>query len=96
MRIIPLNLFAFNKEAKILSADISDLGPHPFRQVYNDACDEGLTVVSHHTGEEATFVVNRVETDGEGDITKWELIPTDQSLRRNRRLAGMSIYLYND
>lgn len=96
MRHISLKQFAFDPKTRILSADISDLGPYPLYQVYNDACDEGMTVVSHHTGIEVTFVVNRVETDGGGDILKWELVPTDQSLRLHRHLAGMSIYLYND
>lgn len=96
MRIIPLNLFAFDEGAKILSADISDLGPHPFHQVFPDSCDEGITILSHHTGEEVTFFVNRIETDSEREILSWELIPTDACLRRNSRLNGLTVKLYND
>lgn len=54
-------------------AEMSEL--RGFGRVWNDSCDEGLTVVSHRTGEEVVFAVEHVEVDSEGDIRYWNLKP---------------------
>jgi hypothetical protein len=46
-------------------------------RVYDDACDEGLTLVSHRTGEEVVMVVQEDTCDDEGDILSWTLRPVD-------------------
>lgn len=92
----PLSLFHYDPVAKLLSADASDLGPNCLIQPFNDSIDVGIAVVSHITGLEATFVENACKLDGEGDVEYWDFIPTDESLRRNKRLAGMTIRVYND
>lgn len=57
-----------------------------FGRVYPDACDEGLTMVSHRTGTEKVFVVVNEERDREGDLTKWTLRSRD----------GFTLVLFND
>jgi hypothetical protein len=95
MRILPLNMFQYDTTNKVLFAEISDLGPGAMHQVYPDSIDLGVTIVSHVTGHEATFVVDREKWDTD-ELLYWELIPTDKSLRQNQRLAGMTIKLFND
>lgn len=55
---------------KTLSADISDLSgggaKQVFGRIYADACDEGLTLVSHKTGQEVRMAVSRTVRDNEG------------------------------
>ena len=53
--------------------DISDT--HGFGRVYDDACDEGLTLVSARTGREVVFVVTRTVRDNDGDVSFWLLAP---------------------
>lgn len=63
---------------------------HGFGQVYDDACDEGMTLVNMRTGREVVFVVDRTEVR-DGDIVSWTLRPL-----RGVCLAGCSVLLFND
>ncbi len=60
-----------------------------FGRVYDDACDEGLTLVSARTGNEQVFVVADVDVDSEGDVRFWTLKPVDRHL-------DVSVTLFND
>lgn len=71
------------------SADISST--RGLGQVYDDSCDEGLTIVGA-TGREVVFVVANVRTDVEGDIQSWELRPAHPADRG--LVAGVT--LWND
>lgn len=51
-------------------AEMSDLEIPGFGQVYDDACDEGLTVIGHR--ELVTFVVVGTN-DNDGEVTGWRL-----------------------
>lgn len=71
--------FFYQKDAGLLTAEISDFGPgFGFGQVYDDACDEGMTLVSHKTGREVVFAVEHIERDCEGDLLYWDLRPAER------------------
>lgn len=66
----------FDREANLLVSEISTLGVGvTFERVWDDACDEGLTLISHRTNREVVYAVDRIEADREGDILYWDLIP---------------------
>ena len=72
--------FTYVKEEGLLVAEASSLPP--FGRVYDDACDEGLTLVSHKTGREVVYVVNsigREHMDPAGDLLYWDLVPARAS-----------------
>ena len=50
-------------------AEASDLGPD-FRlgRVFDDACDEGFTLVSHRTGKDVVFAHHEDKVDLDGDL----------------------------
>lgn len=50
-------------------------------RVWDDACDVGVTLVSHRTGREVVYVVEDMARDGEGDLLWWDLLPADLSMR---------------
>jgi hypothetical protein len=54
------------------SGDMSST--HGFGRVYDDATDEGLTLVSARTGARVAFVVTAEERDAEGDVLCWKLV----------------------
>ena len=60
-----------------------------FGRVYDDACDEGLTLVSARTGNEEVFVVVDEDRDAEGDTRFWTLKPVNRSL-------DATLILFND
>lgn len=79
--------FTYLPEDKMFVAEASDLPG--FGRVYDDACDEGLTLVSHQTGTEVVFVVDYVERDREGDLLYRDLRPADP---RQRGLGTVRIF----
>jgi hypothetical protein len=86
---------SFDKQSRTFSAFISDLSDLTFKQIYADACDLGLTLVSDHTGAEVDFVIVAEHTQ-EGDVTHWTLEPTKQSLRVCAAARGLKLTLFND
>jgi hypothetical protein len=62
---------------------------HGFGRVYDDACDEGLTLVLP-CGREIVFVIDKT-IRGEGETKGWELIPVDVAKQAHARMV-----LFND
>lgn len=63
--------FTFVAEENLLVAEASslpDLG-----RVYDDACDDGLTVL-HENNREVVYAVNHIERNTD-DLLYWDLIP---------------------
>lgn len=68
---------------------------HGFGRVWNDSCDEGLTLVTGGPfGLEVVFVVCHTERDIDGDVAYWILEPADR--RSDAARNGVSIRLFND
>lgn len=90
----------FSYDNKTFRAEISDLlkgGQFSvFGLIYDDACDEGLTLVSHKTGKEAKFVVDYIHKDPEKDIMWWTLVPTRDTVRHLPSLCNTRVVIYND
>lgn len=80
--------FSFDNGTHNFSAEISST--NGLGRVYDDACDDGLTLVSSRTNREIVFVVKETHRDGEGDITHWTLVPNDRTHRR------FTMTLWND
>ena len=60
--------------SNLFVADMSDLGHgFKFERVYDDACDIGLTLISHRTGKEIVFVFTGHIRNNEGELMGWEL-----------------------
>lgn len=75
----------------MMTGEISTLGIGvTFEQVWDDACDEGLTLISHRTGTEVVYAVDHIESR-EGDILYWDLRPADL-----RDHALPTLRLFND
>jgi len=80
--------FHWDAKEKLFSVEISTLaGPlrdrkPVFGQVYDDACDEGIVLVSHKTGREVVCAVEKVDTDSEGDVAGWNLVPINKKSGR--------------
>ena len=87
--------FTYDGLNKRFAADVSDLGSNPFVQVYPDALDQGIRVVSEKTDQEAIFVVDRENYNDDG-LQHWMLIPTRDSVKKNPTLRGVSMILFNN
>jgi hypothetical protein len=72
---IPIERFVWIPETRTYVAEASDLGP--FGRVWDDACDEGLTLISARRNLEIVFTVEVTATE-DNDILWWDLIPADR------------------
>jgi hypothetical protein len=86
---LPTERFTYVPAQNMFVAEASDL-PR-LGQVYDDACDEGLTLISQRTGREIVFAVNGVERDRDGDVQYWDLRPV-----RPAEWAAGTVRIFND
>jgi len=87
------NQFSYNAGNGKFVAEISDFGPDfQFGRVYDDACDEGLTLVSARTQRDLVFVIERREVDDEGDLIAWHLVPASGQ----EGMPKCSMIIFND
>lgn len=76
-----------------LVAEISDFGrDFRFGQVYDDACDEGITIRSEHTGRTVVFGMEDVVRDSDGDLLYWLLKPAPGQDLTGCRCAAVRIF----
>lgn len=84
------NQFTYSKDSKTFVAEISDFaGKFSLRQIYDDACDEGFTLVSMKTGKECRYSMSQT-VENEGGIQFWEFKAIDKVG------AGTKVRVYND
>jgi hypothetical protein len=81
--------FTYAPETKTFATEASDL-PRGFdiNRVYDDAIDEGFTIVSKRTGKEVVFRKERLVKDTEGDIQAWEFSSVT--------ILGFKAMIFND
>lgn len=82
---VSMRQFSYDDRTRTFTADMSDT--RGLGRVYDDACDDGLTIVSPVSGAERVFVVQSVERDREGDVTRWLLASLE---------GGFRMILWND
>ncbi len=93
----PISSDRFTVGNNVLSVEASDLG-RDFRlgPVYDDACDEGFTVVSARTGLEAVFYAAREIRDREGELQMHVFQITPESARMLGVPSTFRVEVYND
>lgn len=91
--------FTYNKQHRGFVAEASDLCPvsQPlFHRVFDDSCDDGITLISHITGLSADFYVDEIGKNADQDILYWLLKPTSTTVRKYPRLRGVYVRIFND
>lgn len=79
--------FTWVPQSRTYVAEMSDLGG--FGQVYDDACDEGLTLISKHGDREIVFAVEVTAVEDD-EIKWWDLVPA------NGKPCGFNVRVFND
>ena len=80
--------FTFTKNTFV--SELSDLGRPRLGRVYDDACDEGFTIISKKTGKPAVFALYSSEDDSEGDVLSWTFTCVTPGLK------NLKAVIYND
>jgi hypothetical protein len=97
-------MFHWSPEDGLFSQELSSLGVNPrvnaFHKLYNDACDEGITLISATTGVEVDYYVNEIDWMNEfnegREIAGWNLLPTPETIRKHPRLKNTRVLIIND
>ena len=94
---ITTSLFLYNKPNRSFLADASDLGNGPlFHRIYPDACDVGITLISHQTGKEVTYYLEKEGRNRDNEVTHWILKPTPESIRKVPACRHTYVTIFND
>jgi hypothetical protein len=89
--------FAWNPLTKTFVACASDLqwapGWPPLNRVYDDACDEGFSLVSHVTGQKMAVAVEKIEdsADYSGGWKQITFVPAEHAKRND-----FTVVVFND
>jgi len=68
-------------EGKFIS-EASDLGRQfMLGRVYDDACDEGFTIISEKTGNSAVFALHKENINADNETTDWEFVCVTPGLK---------------
>jgi hypothetical protein len=91
--------FTFSNNTFITEA--SDIEPNNgsiFHQIYPDACDEGLVLISAKTGNESTWYVSEPEytKDEDHELVAYHLLPTTETVRKYPALTNTKMVIFND
>ena len=94
---IPMNAFFYHAEDRCFTQEISSLERryNLFGQLYDDACDQGFTMVSQKTGVEVSFYLSK-DIDRAGDEGGWEFEPIPESVRKTPAAKGLKVIIFND
>lgn len=98
----PLNTkdFTVSVGAPLMFAEASTLGfkagEVPGGQLYDDACDVGITVTSHLTGEVTHWYKTQEDLVVHDEVQGWIYKPTPETLRKKPHLKAWEIHILND
>ena len=96
MKALSTHKFFWDKERRAFSADVSDLdGADLFQRIYNDACDCGFALHNPKTGNTIRFCLFE-EHNVDGDITHWTFGPIYEDIRKNQKVDGLRVIVFND
>lgn len=94
------DLFQYDSATGTFTVEASQLGPvgfQMFHQIYKDACDAGITIISTKTGEEADYYIWSEDRDQEGStVLSWKLLPTWETSKRLPGTMWTKVTIFND
>ena len=88
-----------NARQKKLVGEASEMGLRPghhWDRLYDDACDVGIVLRSHRTGELSRWFLSETIKDADGDVTEWVLKPCSETLHKLPYLAMYTLHILND
>ncbi len=85
--------FHWDKIDRTLTTEASNLHKNLFGRIWDDAIDQGFSLVSHHTGRQVTFVIHKIDMTPDHDIAGWWLKPVRIGARD---VQDICVHVIND
>lgn len=70
-------------------------GEVPGGQLYDDACDEGITLISHRSGARSHWYRTAAVIEC-GEVISWVYKPAPETVRKHPKLADWEVQILND
>ena len=94
---VSLGRFVHDSSKLLFYMDVSDAkGIGLFRPIYDDACDVGFLIHNLKTDKTITVSLLKEIRDNEGEILRWDFIPSNRDVRVHPKLANYKFVIYND
>ena len=93
---VSLERFTYLREKNMLVTEISELPRNAIGRLYDDACDEGIAVLSPRSGQVVTFALYNELTSGAGsdrEVAGWVFKPVKPC---PAYIAKLELRIYND
>jgi hypothetical protein len=87
--------FLWSKEYGHFSANIAEV-PSVLRQMFNDSMDLGFAMRSSKTGSIVYFTLEDVFRNSDGDVIRWDFVPTAATVNAHPALRSVKVTIYND
>lgn len=71
-------------------------GEVPGGQLYDDACDLGITVINHRSGAKTHWYKAQEDLVVHDEVQGWIYRPTAETVRKMPQLAGWEVHILND
>lgn len=89
--------FTWSAATRTLVSERSDLRENLFQRIYPGYSEEvGFPMRSDKTGQVIWFRLASVEKDREGDLVAWHFVPTAEATRKNPKVTGVKVVVFND
>lgn len=88
-------LFLHVAESNTLVSEASELPRPMLGPIFDDAADLGMILITRD-GDAVKFYLDEEETDLEGDVTAWHLLPDPTSARKMPKYKDIKITIFND
>lgn len=82
--------FSYSASTGTFVADFTDLNPRL------DTNHDQIALISHATGNTATYTLRRVDMDPDDDIIAWVFLPSSDTVHRHPLLLRTSVVVFND
>lgn len=79
-----------------LVCEASDIQFKGAERLYDDACDVGISIRSHHTNRVVRFYLMATERDVDRDITAWTFQACPEEQDRNGSWINLNVVIWND
>ncbi len=99
LQTISSTRFTYHIESKTFVAEMSDFNLEPgifTQQIYDDAADYGLCIVSSKTDAEVAYFHSDIKWNSEGEIVSWIYLPLPIDVVCHPLAAGTKVEIFND
>lgn len=92
----PLSCNGMTRHGDDLMVEASDIGFRGCERLYDDACDEGVVLLSSKTGNTVRWYHTETVKDRDQDVVEWMFAPCSESVAKNGDLRGLRLRIIND